>query len=121
MKKKFVLLLIVLLGLSLSLSTAAIAKQKQMDKETACAIVLSKLSHQGLIQVAPGDISTFILVEPLWWKNLTHRKKVVLVNAAMVVARTETKPPLFIIVQDMTSRDTVAKGFVERNEVKIYK
>lgn len=119
MKKISVLLLMILLGLSLSLP--AMAKKQQMDKVTACAIVLAKLSQQGLIQVAPGDISTFVLVEPLWWKTLTYRKKVVLVNAVMVVARTEKKPPMFVIVQDMTSRDTVAKGFIERNEVDIYK
>jgi len=37
------------------------------------------------------------------------------------VARTERKPPEFVIFQDMTSRETVAKGFVKGGEIKIYK
>lgn len=110
---------VVLAGLFLSTSFAA--KKGTIDAVTASAGVLASLSQKGLIQISPGDISMFILVEPLWWKGLSHGQKANLVNAAITVARTERKPPKFIIVQDMTERKTLAKGFVDSGEVEISK
>jgi len=100
---------------------AAGAKKKQLDPVTASAGVLAALSQKGLIQVCPAGISTFILVEPLWWKSSPHVNKVTLVNAAITVARTEKKKPDFIIIQDMTTRETLARGFVDKGTVEVFK
>ncbi|MCK9377583.1 MAG: hypothetical protein M0P73_15710 [Syntrophobacterales bacterium] len=121
-RTKFVSLISLLsLLFGLLLLGSAEAKKKQVDQVTASAGVLAALSQKGLIQVCPGDISTFILVEPLWWRTLSHAKKVTLVNAAITVAQTEKKRPDFIIIQDMTARETLARGFVDKGTVEVFK
>jgi len=97
------------------------AERERTDQVILSATLLAGLSQKGLIQICPGDISAFVLVEPLWWKKLTHVRKQKTVQAMINVARTERKSPDFVIFQDMTSRETVAKGFVKSGEIKIYK
>jgi hypothetical protein len=97
------------------------ARKGQMDQVTLSATLLAALSQKGFIQICPGDISVFVLVEPLWWKTLTHVRKEKTVQAMINVARTEHKRPDFVIFQDMTSRETVAKGFVQSGRITIYK
>jgi hypothetical protein len=102
-------------------SSGVEAGKGQMDQVTLSATLLAGLSQKGLIQICPGDISAFVLVEPLWWRNLTHIRKQKTVQAMINVARTERKRPDFVIFQDMTSRETVAKGFVKSGRITIYK
>ncbi|MEJ2671464.1 MAG: hypothetical protein P8168_04525 [Deltaproteobacteria bacterium] len=97
------------------------AGKGQSDQVTLSATLLASLSQKGLIQICPGDISSFILVEPLYWKKLTHVRKQKTVQAMINVARTEKNPPEFVIFQDMTSRETLAKGFVKSGRITIYK
>jgi len=97
------------------------ARKGETDQVTLSATLLAGLSQKGLIQICPGDISSFVLVEPLWWKKLTHVRKQKTVQAMINVARTERKSPDFVIFQDMTSRETVAKGFVKSGNITIYK
>ena len=119
MKKGLVLLTVLLLSLSFSIPT--MAKKKHMDQVTASAMVLANLSQQGLVQIVPTDQTTFMFVEPLFWKGLTHVKKLALVNAGITVTRTEKQPPLFVIVQDMTSKATLARGFLDKGNIEILK
>lgn len=123
MKKKFIVIaMIVSWGLfGLFLLTTFAAKKGGTDQIMNSAMVLTSLAQKGLIQIISGDISVFVLVEPLWWKGLSHRGKVAVVSAVITVARNEKKKPDFIIVQDMTERETLAKGFVDSGQIKISK
>jgi len=121
MKTGFIILACSLV-LSITFASSKVeARNGQMDQLTLSATLLAELSQKGFIQICPGDISTFILVEPLWWKTLTHIRKDKNVQAMINGARTEGSPPEFVIFQDMTSRDTLAKGFVKSGEITVYK
>ena len=120
MKRKLSVLIILLVLLGFGLLTSADAKKKP-DQVTTSAMVLAKFSLDGLIQSSPDDISTFVIVEPSWWNTLTNSQKGSLVNTVITVARNESNVPSLVIVQDMTSRDTVARGFVKKGIVQVYK
>lgn len=94
---------------------------KAADQVTLSAGLLAALSQKGFIQVCPGDISVIVLVEPIYWKAQTHVRKQKVVQAMINVARTERNCPEFAIFQDMTSRETVAKGFIKSGKIEIYK
>jgi hypothetical protein len=94
---------------------------KATDQVTLSAGLLAALSQKGYIQVCPGDISVFVLVEPMYWSAQTHVRKQKIVQAMINVARTEKNRPEFAIFQDMTSRKTLAKGFIKSGRIEIYK
>jgi hypothetical protein len=91
------------------------------DQVALSAGLLAVLSQKGLMQICPGDGVVFALVEPMYWKAQTHVRKQKIVQAMINVARTEKNRPKFAIFQDMTSRENVAKGFVDSGKIEIYK
>ena len=115
MRKMIVLAMVMLFCL------VGMVEAGKMDSTTASAGMLLVLAQQQkiaiLTDVDTTGLSVTILVEPLWWKTLTHRQKVGLVNAAMAVAGEKR----FVYINDMTSRDTVAEGWINERRVKIYK
>ena len=85
---------------------------------------LLAMQSKGLIELSIGEPSTFMLVEPLGWKGLKHVEKKNLVRLALLFCQglnQEGKNIDFVIVQDMTSRDTLARAYVKENRFEISK
>jgi hypothetical protein len=83
--------------------------------------LLIGLTNLGVISSDQNATDMFIYVEPLWWKKQSHARKTALVKAGMVLAGGIVPPKEGVIVQDMTSKSTVAIGFIKRGTIKIYK
>lgn len=91
------------------------------DQTTLSAYLITALAAKGFIQICPVDNSIIVYVEPLYWKNLTHIRKEKTVQAMINVARNERKRYDFVTFLDMTSHETLARGYVQRGRIDIYK
>jgi uncharacterized membrane protein (UPF0182 family) len=91
------------------------------DQTTLSAYLIAGLTAKGLIQVCPIDNGVIVYVEPLYLKNLTHIRKEKTVQAMINVARNERKHYDWVTFEDMTSHETLARGYVQKGRIDIYK
>lgn len=86
------------------------------------ALKLYAMQAKGLIQLSIAEPSTFLLVEPLAWRGLTHRDKQKLILMAGTFAHglnAQGKNILFVICQDLTSRKTLARYSLRDKHLEI--
>ena len=86
---------------------------------------LLAMQQKGLVNLQIGEPNTFLLVEPLAWKGMTHQDKRKLLNLAMTFCRglrdKDHKHIDFVTIWDMTTHDTLAVGYLSDNRMEIKK
>lgn len=96
---------------------------KQLTAEEEAGVRLVALSEKGYISLKIGEPSTFMLVEPKVWKALLHKDKVDLCRTALMFLkgykREKQAKISYLIVWDMTSHDTIARGYLDDNRIEI--
>lgn len=114
--KKFIVIAMVLVFCLVG----SVHNSQSMDVDAAGKIILD-LTREGMIYGDQNATDMFIYVEPLFWKKLSHIGKMNLVKAGMTMAGGIPTPKEGVIVKDMTTKSTVAIGFIDTGKIKIYK
>lgn len=112
--KKLIIMAMVLVFCLVGLAQAG----KKPDSITASGVFLIALTNQGHIRCEQNTTDLFIYVEPLFWKGLTHAEKTLLVHAGMEASGAIKEG---VIIQDMTSKSTLATGTIATRRIRIYK
>lgn len=114
----FIVILMVLTGIAIG------AKKSGITAAEEAGIKLLAMQQKGLIQLNISEPSTFMEVEPLAWKGLTHKDKVNLVRTAISFCNglnQKGKKIIFVILRDMTSGKKLATGEIDRGRVDIHR
>ena len=123
MPKKLAAIALALVLLAFAATTWA--KERQFTPGEEAGLRLLALQSKGYIDISLGDPSTFILVEPKVWHAMMHKDKVNLCRMAITyVSELNQKDGgkrEFVFLQDMTSRENLARGFIQTGKVEIFK
>jgi len=108
-----------------------LAKRKKKDSLAGLSpaeeagIRLLAMQKKGLVDLQIGEPNTFLLVEPLAWKGMTHQDKRKLLNLAMTFCRglrdKDNRNIEFVTLWDMTTHETLAVGYILSNRMEIKK
>ncbi|MEJ2090802.1 MAG: hypothetical protein P8X65_01265 [Syntrophobacterales bacterium] len=125
--RPFTLITSVLLVLVLSF-TALAAKEKTpqagLTPAEEAGMRLLAMQDKGLIKMRVGEPITYILVEPQNWKDLKPEKKEELARLALTLCHgfnQKGKKIDFVIIRDMTSRETLGRVFIKNGRIEILK
>lgn len=106
-------------------STSRSKSVTQLTSAEDAGVKLLALQSKGIIELQISEPSTFLLVEPLAWKGMTHRDKIQLCQTAIMfldgLNQKQSKKIDFLIVWDMTDHSTLARGYLDENRIEILK
>ena len=119
-----VVLLVVGLGSAPPLGAAKKKGGGALKAEEA-GVRLLAMQQKGYVQLVLVDPNPLLYVEPLAWKNLTHRDKVDLGNLALVFVNGLKKEKnlkyQWVFIKDMTTKDSLGTVHLNENRVEIFK
>ena len=118
----------VLLVLVLSLPALA-AKEKApqaggLTPAEEAGMKLLAMESKGLLKIMVGEPITYMLVEPKKWKSFKTEKKQELARLALTLCQgfnQRGKKIDFVIIRDMTSRETLGRAFIKDGSIEIFK
>jgi hypothetical protein len=86
---------------------------------------LLAMQQKGYVQLVLIDPNPLLYVEPLAWKNLTHRDKVDLGTLALLFVNGLKKEKnlkyQWVFIKDMTTKDSLGTVHLNENRVEIFK
>ena len=98
---------------------------KQLTPSEEAGVKLLALQSKGYIDLQIAQPSTFLLIERKVWGAMMHKDKVDLCRTALTflqgLKKEQSKKIDFLIVWDMTSHDTIARGYIDENRIEILK
>ena len=115
--------------LVLVLSFTALAAQEKtpqagLTPAEEAGMRLLAMESKGLLKIMVGEPITYMLVEPQNWKSLKPEKKEELARLALTLCQgfnQRGKNIDFVIIRDMTSRETLGRAFIKDGRIKILK
>jgi len=128
---KNLLFLFLSISLILVLASPSAAQKKKKDPLSGLSpaedagIRLLAMQQKGYVNLVLIDPNPLLYVEPLAWKNMTHRDKVNLGNLALLfVNGLKKKKGLkydWVFIKDMTTKESLGTVHLNENRVEIFK
>jgi len=104
---------------------AAKKKGGALTDAQEAGVRLLAMQQKGYVQLVLIDPNPLLYVEPLAWKNLTHKDKVDLGNLALLfvngVKKEQNRKYDYVFIKDMTTKDSLGTVHLKENRVEIFK
>ena len=104
---------------------AAKKKGGSLTNAEEAGLRLMALQQKGIVQLVLTDPNPLLYVEPLAWKNMTHRDKVNLGKLALSFVNGLKKEKGYrydwVFIMDMTTHDKLATVHLNESRVEIFK